>query len=787
MPRATKSAGLNAKAKRKARREEKFNPSSGKGGEAAANPKTPLTEEEHTTSTTKKKRRNQDEDENTAKGTKKSKYAVRSSFSSKNSSDEGKKEWKSGSGGRGGDGSGLSTKKNGDNTNNYQKNKSSSSQQQTHNKQAFEKPNFQLIEELVLIFEKLRQTKDSAKTTKSGGKGKGEDDEDDDTENEDNSRDASKKKEYAALIYSKTKGKVPEIANNHKGSRIVQSLLKYGTEEQINSVFAECTPKLAILGKSLYGNFLIRKLIEKTKKEDYPHLLQNVKGQVTSLARHPVGSQILEHLYHSANVEQRAQMQAEFYGGEYVHFLNATITKKEGNNNNNNNNNKEQTTLKDILLQKPAMQRQNTLKNISRSILPILEKGIVSPLIVHKVLKEYLLVGGASLRTEAANSIAAPAFLRMFHTREGATATNVMLSYAGAKQRKQVLKALKTQVWRVSQDECAHSTIMTLIDCVDDTNMLNKIILQEIKSEDIAGTVCEHKFGKRVILHLLRPRLNKYSPPNLQAMMLSPDEIKQSVEAAKTLVKTLQKQQKKINRHDNDGEEENGDEENEDEITKDGSNTKSKGKTKLGNDGDNDSEEDEEETEGTDLNFGVAKKSEQQRRLEIFKQYGFAEALVKSCESNIDKMLRSKESGDVLYEIIVGGMDDVIYESCGEGKMNSFYKRIAKVITESISAQACKDDNLLENFFSTRLLRRAAQDCPRFAKVLFNSSICASSASQKKWLSMPHTEKIIAGVLSCRDEKFVMEAKTKLGSGADAILTKVMARKDKHRSNLTKV
>ena len=48
-------------------------------------------------------------------------------------------------------------------------------------------------------------------------------------------------------------------------------------------------------------------------------------------------------------------------------------------------------------------------------------------------------------------------------------------------------------------------------------------------------------------------------------------------------------------------------------------------------------------------------------------------------------------------------------------------------------------------------------------------------------------EKIIAGVLSCRDEKFVMEAKTKLGSGADAILTKVMARNDKHRSNLTKV
>jgi pumilio family protein 6 len=767
MPRATKSAGLNAKAKRKARREEKYNPEkAAKSSAAAAATGGKTTTEKNDEGGNKKKRGHRDDAENND-----SKKSKKHASSLKRSDGGDKKAWKSSAGGGGGGGGGFSGKK----TNTKSASSSQQQQQQTQ-KQGFEKPNFQLIEELVLIFEKLRQTKGSS-NSKSNGKGKN-DDGDDDDDDDDNGRDSGKKKEYAALIYSKTKGKIPEIANNHKGSRIVQSLLKYGTEEQINSVFAECAPKLAMLAKSLYGNFLIRKLIEKTKKEDYPQLLQNIKGQVTSLARHPVGSQILEHLYHSAKGEQRAQMQAEFYGGEFVHFLNASSrTKQEGKNSN-----KEPTTLKDILLQKPAMQRQNTLKNISRAILPILEKGLVSPLIVHKVLKEYLLVGGASLRAEAANSIAAPAFLRLFHTREGATATNIMLSYAGAKQRKQVLKALKTQVWRVSQDECAHSTIMTLIDCVDDTNMLNKIILQELKSEDIAGSVCEHKFGKRVILHLLRPRLNKYSPPNLQMMMLSPEEIKQSVEAAKALVKTLQKQQKKINRHDNDGDDD--EEENEDgDILKDSSNKKSKGnKTKLSSDGGSDSEDDEEEAEGADVNFGVAKKDEQQRRMEIFKQYGFAEALMKSCQDNIERMLRSKESGDVLYEVIVGGLDDVVYESCGEEKMNSFYERIAEVVTESIkSGKGGEEDNLLENFFSTRLLRRAAQDCPRFAKVLFNSSICASSSSKKKWLSMPHAEKIIAGVLLCPDDKFVKEAKSKMGSDADAILAKVLAQKEKHR------
>jgi len=770
MPRATKSAGLNAKAKRKARREEKYNPEkAAKSSAAAAATGGKTTTEKNDEGGNKKKRGHRDDAENND-----SKKSKKHASSLKRSDGGDKKAWKSSAGGGGGGGGGFSGKK----TNTKSASSSSQQQQQQTQKQGFEKPNFQLIEELVLIFEKLRQTKGSS-NSKSNGKGKNDDgDDDDDDDDDNNGRDSGKKKEYAALIYSKTKGKIPEIANNHKGSRIVQSLLKYGTEEQINSVFAECAPKLAILAKSLYGNFLIRKLIEKTKKEDYPQLLQNIKGQVTSLARHPVGSQILEHLYHSAKGEQRSQMQAEFYGGEFVHFLNASSrTKQEGKNSN-----KEPTTLKDILLQKPAMQRQNTLKNISRAILPILEKGLVSPLIVHKVLKEYLLVGGASLRAEAANSIAAPAFLRLFHTREGATATNIMLSYAGAKQRKQVLKALKTQVWRVSQDECAHSTIMTLIDCVDDTNMLNKIILQELKSEDIAGSVCEHKFGKRVILHLLRPRLNKYSPPNLQMMMLSPEEIRQSVEAAKALVKTLQKQQKKINRHDNDGDDD--EEENEDgDILKDSSNKKSKGnKTKLSSDGGSDSEDDEEEAEGADVNFGVAKKDEQQRRMEIFKQYGFAEALMKSCQDNIERMLRSKESGDVLYEVIVGGLDDVVYESCGEEKMNSFYERIAEVVTESIkSGKGGEEDNLLENFFSTRLLRRAAQDCPRFAKVLFNSSICASSSSKKKWLSMPHAEKIIAGVLSCPDDKFVKEAKSKMGSDADAILAKVLAQKEKHR------
>lgn len=46
------------------------------------------------------------------------------------------------------------------------------------------------------------------------------------------------------------------------------------------------------------------------------------------------------------------------------------------------------------MLRKPVAQRQGMLRQMNASLLPILEKGLVSSSLVHKVLAEYLDVGG---------------------------------------------------------------------------------------------------------------------------------------------------------------------------------------------------------------------------------------------------------------------------------------------------------------------------------------------------------------------------------------------------------
>jgi|AntAceMinimDraft_5_1070358.scaffolds.fasta_scaffold30922_2 pumilio family protein 6 len=100
-------------------------------------------------------------------------------------------------------------------------------------KKAYQKPNFTLVTEIVTMWERLRVKKISAVD----------------------------KRALVVSIFKACVGKVPDLANNHKGSRVIQALLKYGTKEEVAAIYGECTPQIAMLAKSLYGHFIVKKLV----------------------------------------------------------------------------------------------------------------------------------------------------------------------------------------------------------------------------------------------------------------------------------------------------------------------------------------------------------------------------------------------------------------------------------------------------------------------------------------------------------------------------------------------
>ena len=90
------------------------------------------------------------------------------------------------------------------------------------------------------------------------------------------------------------------------------------------------------------------------------------KGHVAHMLRHPCAAAVVDDLYTQANAQQRSAMVAELYGREYVLFSAETKRLPE--------------LFKDIT---PTQQRA-VLRHIGQHAVPIMEKALIDPAIVHR-------------------------------------------------------------------------------------------------------------------------------------------------------------------------------------------------------------------------------------------------------------------------------------------------------------------------------------------------------------------------------------------------------------------
>lgn len=162
-----------------------------------------------------------------------------------------------------------------------------------------------------------------------------------------------------------------------------------------------------------------------------------------------------------ANAKQRASLAEEFYGPHFALF------KADG-----------KRSLKDLLEQHPE-KKPYVLKHLKEALTPMMEKGLVSHEIVHHALHEYLQLAGEKERTEMMDMIL-KLVVEMVHTRDGSEVGLLALKYATTKDRKVLLKSMKSYVLNICNNEHGFMVILAALDIVDDTVLLNKMILSEI-------------------------------------------------------------------------------------------------------------------------------------------------------------------------------------------------------------------------------------------------------------------------------------------------------------------
>ncbi|GAB5579664.1 pumilio homolog 3 isoform X1 [Prionailurus iriomotensis] len=266
-------------------------------------------------------------------------------------------------------------------------------------------------------------------------------------------------------------GKIKTMAFAHDSTRVIQCYIQYGNEEQRKQAFEE-----------LRGS-----------KPQIAEIMRSFKGHVRRLLRHAEASSIVEYAYNDrAVLEQRNMLTEELYGNTFQLYKST-----------------DHPTLDKVLEVQPE-KLELIMDEMKQILTPMAQKeAVIKHSLVHKVFLDFFTYAPAKLRSgthwniEMIEAIR-EAVIYLAHTHDGARVAMHCLWHGTPKDRKVIVKTMKTYVEKVANGQYSHLVLLAAFDCIDDTKLVKQIIISEIISS--LPNIINDKYGRKVLLYLLSPR-----------------------------------------------------------------------------------------------------------------------------------------------------------------------------------------------------------------------------------------------------------------------------------------
>ncbi|CAF4524814.1 unnamed protein product [Rotaria socialis] len=305
-------------------------------------------------------------------------------------------------------------------------------------------------------------------------------------------------------------GNVKFLSMAHDTTRVLECLIQFGNEQQKHYIFEQVQKDLPTMSKSLYAHHVVMKFLNYGTDNQKSLIKKSLHGHVCKLARHSIGCRVLEYCYNDlCNSAERFQLVQEFYGREYA-ILKTTDVKN----------------IEELLATKAATgQRANVLEYMQENLMACIQKDLLSTSIVHRAMHEYIRNADEKGRTELVDAVKEK-LIKMVHSRDGARVAIFCLWYGTNKDRKALIKSLKSFVVKIAKEEQGYPILWTIFDIVDDTKLVSKIILQELMSN--FDDIINDSHGKKVLMYLIAPRNTKHLQYDLVQLMKTSDALNTS-------------------------------------------------------------------------------------------------------------------------------------------------------------------------------------------------------------------------------------------------------------------
>ncbi|KAG1708514.1 Pumilio 3 [Nymphon striatum] len=294
----------------------------------------------------------------------------------------------------------------------------------------------------------------------------------------------------------------------HDTVRVMECLVALGTSSHRDKLFLELKDHIIPLSKSKYAKFFVLKMLKYGSKDQKNLIMKEFQGQIVKLIKHTEAASVIECAYNEcANATQRSSMMVEFYGPDFALFKDDTIK-----------------SLADVLAKDPS-RKDSIIKHMKESLLNLIEKSVVKHSIVHRALREFITNADATSRSDLIE-VSREVVVQVLHTKDGSRFAMHCLWHGTPKDRKAIIKSLKTHIKKICEEEDGHLVLLALFDCVDDTKIVEKIVIQEIikNLRDISNNV----YGRKVLQYLLSPRDKHFFHPDIVSLLALGDGNKYS-------------------------------------------------------------------------------------------------------------------------------------------------------------------------------------------------------------------------------------------------------------------
>lgn len=275
-------------------------------------------------------------------------------------------------------------------------------------------------------------------------------------------------------------------------SRVLQSMVKYGSTEQVEKLTNWMVKDIAAVATDAYGHFVVMSLIRHATRTTFDTLLKALAPAVPRLITHKFGVHVLHSAYSSrwcSSVDRNVLLLGIFKD-------NMTVMKRWTGF----------PDLESILLQNPAL-RQRLLTRLFDVVEKLIsQKEAVEFPYVQRLAYAFLKAGTRDEVSELCDSLR-PHLANIASTRDGAPLASLAFSLTHPKKRKEILRDFKDKLGELATGKYSAPVVGRFFDLLYDVQLLNKYIAGDMVEH--IGQIINNEFGYRIIMHLLTPHLSR--------------------------------------------------------------------------------------------------------------------------------------------------------------------------------------------------------------------------------------------------------------------------------------